>query len=59
MTGNSRTQPLEMAKKRLVYVTDRPPVVMERGEGMYLFDTEGKRYLDFVGGWAVTASFLL
>jgi acetylornithine/N-succinyldiaminopimelate aminotransferase len=55
MTGNSRTQPLEMAEKRLVYVTDRPPVVMERGEGMYLFDTEGKRYLDFVGGWAVTA----
>jgi acetylornithine/N-succinyldiaminopimelate aminotransferase len=55
MADNSISQLLETAKKRLVYVTDRPPVIMERGEGMYLFDTEGKRYLDFVGGWAVTA----
>ena len=55
MTGLSNSQLLETAKERLVYVTDRPPVVMQRGEGMYLFDTEGKRYLDFVGGWAVTA----
>jgi len=22
---------------------------------MYLWDTEGKKYLDFVGGWAVTS----
>lgn len=28
---------------------------MERGEGMYLWDTDGKAYLDFVGGWAVTS----
>jgi len=26
---------------------------MERGEGMYLWDTQGKKYLDFIGGWAV------
>ena len=51
----STSQLLDRANKRLLYVTDRPPVVMERGEGMYLFDTDGKRYLDFVGGWAVTA----
>jgi acetylornithine/N-succinyldiaminopimelate aminotransferase len=51
----STSQLLDAANKRLLYVTDRPPVVMQRGEGMYLFDTEGKRYLDFVGGWAVTA----
>jgi acetylornithine/N-succinyldiaminopimelate aminotransferase len=31
----------------------RFPVVMERGEGSYLWDTSGKRYLDFVQGWAV------
>ena len=55
MTDMSAAELLETAKKRLVHVTDRPPVVMQRGEGMYLFDTEGKRYLDFVGGWAVTA----
>ncbi|MCX6022450.1 MAG: aspartate aminotransferase family protein [Chloroflexi bacterium] len=30
-------------------------VTMERGEGAYLFDTDGKKCLDFVGGWAVTS----
>jgi len=55
MTSSSTFQLLEAAKKHLLYVTDRPPIVMQRGEGMCLFDTEGKRYLDFVGGWAVTA----
>jgi len=34
-------------------VTSRPAVVMVRGEGSWLWDQEGKRYLDFVQGWAV------
>ena len=42
------------AKKSILYVTNRPEPVMERGEGLYLWDTEGKRYLDYIGGWAVT-----
>lgn len=29
------------------------PVLFERGEGVYLFDADGKRYLDFFGGIAV------
>lgn len=33
----------------------RADVVFERGEGAYLFDTEGRRYLDFASGIAVTA----
>jgi len=33
----------------------RFPIAMERGEGMYLFDTDGRRYLDFYGGIAVNA----
>jgi acetylornithine/N-succinyldiaminopimelate aminotransferase len=33
----------------------RPDFVIERGEGVYLFDTEGRRYLDFVAGIAVNA----
>jgi acetylornithine/N-succinyldiaminopimelate aminotransferase len=37
----------------LMYITDRPPIVMVRGEGSYLWDHTGKRYLDFVQGWAV------
>lgn len=36
-------------------VSPKPPIVMERGKGIYLYDTDGRRYLDFIGGWAVTA----
>ena len=32
-----------------------PPVTFVRGEGSTLFDTEGKAYLDFLGGLAVTS----
>ena len=45
---------LAVADRALLFVTRRPPVVMASGRGMYLTDTEGKEYLDFVGGWAVT-----
>ena len=27
------------------------PIVMERGEGAYLYDVDGNRYLDFIGSW--------
>ncbi len=33
----------------------KPDFVIERGEGVYLYDTEGRRYLDFVSGIAVNA----
>jgi adenosylmethionine-8-amino-7-oxononanoate aminotransferase len=33
---------------------DFPPRVIERGEGMYLFDSAGRRYLDAVGSWWVS-----
>lgn len=33
----------------------RPPMVLARGEGVYLYDSEGKRYLDMMAGIAVTA----
>lgn len=39
----------------LMPVNVRPNLVMVRGEGSYLFDGEGRRYLDFVQGWAVNA----
>jgi len=39
----------------LVPTYSRPPVVFIRGEGSYLFDQEGKRYLDFAAGIAVSA----
>lgn len=33
----------------------RYPVVLERGEGVYVYDSEGRRYLDFLAGIAVNA----
>ena len=37
----------------LMDITARPPAVFVRGEGSWLWDDTGKRYLDFVQGWAV------
>ena len=37
----------------LMDITARPPAVFVRGEGSFLWDDNGKRYLDFVQGWAV------
>jgi acetylornithine/N-succinyldiaminopimelate aminotransferase len=34
-------------------ITSRPPVVFVSGRGSWLTDSEGKRYLDFIQGWAV------
>jgi acetylornithine/N-succinyldiaminopimelate aminotransferase len=37
----------------LMDITARPPAVFVRGEGSWLWDDSGKRYLDFMQGWAV------
>ena len=37
----------------LMDITARPPNVFVRGEGSWLWDDRGRRYLDFVQGWAV------
>jgi acetylornithine/N-succinyldiaminopimelate aminotransferase len=37
----------------LMEITVRPPAVFVRGEGSFLWDDTGKRYLDFIQGWAV------
>ncbi|MEO8157990.1 MAG: acetylornithine transaminase [Betaproteobacteria bacterium] len=39
--------------KALMDITSRPPLVFVRGEGSWMWDHTGKRYLDFVQGWAV------
>lgn len=43
----------ECAAQALMEITARPPLVFVRGEGSWLWDHTGKRYLDFVQGWAV------
>lgn len=37
----------------LLYITNRPPLVFTEGHGMWLTDHHGKRYLDWLQGWAV------
>jgi acetylornithine/N-succinyldiaminopimelate aminotransferase len=37
----------------LMEITARPDIVFVRGEGSWLWDHQGRRYLDFVQGWAV------
>ena len=37
----------------LMYITNRPPIVFTEGTGMWLTDSTGKRYLDYLQGWAV------
>jgi len=39
----------------LMDITARPQTVFVRGEGSYLWDDGGKRYLDFIQGWAVNS----
>ena len=39
----------------LMPITARPDAIMVRGEGSYLWDNYGNRYLDFIQGWAVNA----
>ena len=46
-------QYIEETKKGLVHTYNRFPVVLEKGEGVYLYDTDGKKYLDFAAGIAV------
>jgi len=45
---------IQTADSQLLTVTKRHNAIMHAGEGMRMRDTNGKEYLDFVGGWAVT-----
>ncbi|WJF90894.1 acetylornithine transaminase [Paraburkholderia bonniea] len=39
----------------LMYITNRPEIIFTHGKGSWLYDNTGKRYLDFVQGWAVNS----
>src|ERR1700694_6122795 len=45
----------ELERKYLLQTYNRYPVVLSRGKGVFLYDLEGKRYLDFVAGLGVNA----
>jgi acetylornithine/N-succinyldiaminopimelate aminotransferase len=44
----------EIEKKYYMQAFERVPLTIIKGKGPYVWDDEGKQYLDFVGGWAVT-----
>ena len=46
---------IEEAERDLLHTYNRYQIVLDRGEGVYLYDTDGKKYLDFVSGIAVFA----
>ena len=51
----SMKQYIEDAEAALLHTYNRFQVVLDRGEGVYLYDMEGKKYLDFCAGIAVFA----
>ena len=46
---------IDEAEQALLHTYNRYQVVFEKGDGVYLYDTDGKKYLDFVSGIAVFA----
>ena len=46
---------MEETDKVLVHTYNRFPLVIDHGDGVYLYDTDGKEYLDFAAGIAVQA----
>lgn len=45
---------MQETDNNLVHTYNRFPVTLERGEGVYIYDTDGKKYLDFAAGIAVS-----
>lgn len=48
-------QLIREAEEVLLHTYNRYPIVLDKGKGVYLYDIEGKRYLDFVSGIGVFA----
>lgn len=46
---------MDRAEQMLLHTYNRFPVVLERGDGVRLYDVDGKEYLDFAAGIAVFA----
>ena len=46
---------INAAEGSLLHTYNRFPLVLDHGEGVYLYDTDGKKYLDFAAGIAVCA----
>ncbi len=51
----TKDEQINLAEEALLHVYNRFPLVLDHGEGVYLYDTDGKKYLDFAAGIAVMA----
>lgn len=51
----NKTEYIEEAEKALLHTYNRYQLVVDHGDGVYLYDTDGKEYLDFAAGIAVQA----
>ncbi len=45
----------ELTKKYYMNIVERIPLTLVRGEGVLVWDEDGREYLDFVAGWAVNS----
>jgi len=54
-TQSKRDAVMALEREYLLQNYARYPIVLERGKGCYLFDTDGKRYLDLIAGIGVNA----
>lgn len=46
---------MEASEQSILHTYNRFPLVLDHGKGCYLYDTDGKEYLDFAAGIAVNA----
>jgi acetylornithine/N-succinyldiaminopimelate aminotransferase len=54
-TTTPTEQIMELEREYLLQNYSRYPLALERGEGCFVYDVEGKRYLDFIAGIGVNA----
>ena len=55
MTDMNMKEYIDQAEKDLLHTYNRYQIVLDKGEGVHLYDIEGKEYLDFVAGISVFA----
>ena len=55
MNQNEMTASINDAENELLHVYNRYQIILDKGEGVHLYDVTGKEYLDFVAGIAVFA----
>ena len=53
--GTTAEKYMELSEKYVLHTYNRFPVVLDHGKGLYLYDVEGKSYMDFASGIGVFA----